>query len=123
MVKREARTAIETQKMHMVAALYANSAFDESEEGLRARSERIDTLEEAFDKAITLIYNPDAYEAEKPDIDWDNPFWASAKRAQQRRESLLGQVAGNDTVQKAVDMDPKQLEARESSRKGIDQLG
>ena len=81
MVKREAKDAIETQKMHMVAALYANSAFDESTEGLKARTERIETLEEAFDKAITLIYNPDAYEAEKPDVDWENPFWAAAKRA------------------------------------------
>lgn len=123
MVKREARAAIETQKMQMVAALYANSAFDESEEGLKARSERIDALEEAFDKAITLIYDPDAYEHEKGDIDWDNPFWAAARRAQDRREALLAQANSNDTVQNVVQMDDKQLEARDASRREIDQLG
>lgn len=121
MVKREARTAIETQKMHMVAALYANSAFDESNEGLKARSERIDTLEEAFDKAITLIYNPHAYDKETPEIDWDNPFWAAAKRAQQRRESLLGQVGSEETVQQAVELDAKRVEIRQKAHQEFDQ--
>lgn len=122
MVKREAKVAIETQKMHMVAALYANSAFDESEEGLKARKERIDTLEEAFDKAVTMIYNPRAYEHEKGDVDWENPFWAAARRAQERREALLSQVAGSKTVQQAVELDDKQIEARETARREIDQL-
>jgi hypothetical protein len=122
MVKREARTAIETQKMHMVAALYANSAFDESEEGLKARGERIDTLEEAFDKAITLIYNPHAYDDEKAqEIDWDNPFWAAAKRAQQRRQALLGQVGSEETVQQAVELDSKRAEIRQKAHQEFDQ--
>jgi hypothetical protein len=122
MVKREARQAIETQKMHMIASLYANSAFDESEEGLKARKERIDALEESYDKAITLVYDPTAYDHEKGDIDWDNPFWKAAQRAKQQREALVANVHGDATVQEAVEMDQDQLEARMKSRQGYDQL-
>lgn len=122
MVKREARAAIETQKMHMIAALYANNVFDESEEGLKARKERIDTLEESFDKAITLVYDPHAYDHEKGDIDWDNPFWAAAKRAEDRRKALFAQASGDAPVQQAVEMDDKQFEARNRAREAIDQF-
>jgi hypothetical protein len=122
MVKRQAVASIESQKYQMIAALYANSAFDESEEGIKARAERIKGLEEHFTKAIELVYHPELHRDETPEIDWDNPFWAAAKRAQQRRmERFAGENDGT-TVGQVVEMDKEQLEARQRSRRSIDQL-
>ena len=89
----------------------------------RPAAARIEALEEAFDKAITMIYNPHAFDKEKPDIDWENPFWAAARRAQDRRESLLGQVAGHETVQQAVELSDEEIEIRNKARQEFDQLG
>lgn len=83
MVKREAVKSIEAQKHQMIAALYGNSAFDESKEGMKSRDERIKGIEKHFNKAIEIVYNPES--AKDPELDWDNPFWAAAKRSKERR--------------------------------------
>lgn len=99
MVKREAVKSIETQKLQMVASLYANSAFDESKQGIEERNKRIADMERHFNKAIELIYNPKLHGEDE--IDWNNPFWQAARRAQQRRmERFRGEGA---TVQQVVD--------------------
>lgn len=120
MLKRQAVQSIEAQKHQMIASLYANSAFDESEEGLKARTQRIEGFEEHFNKAVELVYHPELHKTEE--IDWTNPFWAAAKRAYDRQ---LEQVRGEPgTVNDVVgdQLDPKQIEARERGRREIDQL-
>lgn len=101
MVKREAVKSIETQKLQMVSALYANSAFDESKQGIEERNKRIADMERHFNKAIELVYNPELHGEDE--IDWNNPFWQAARRAQQRRlERVRGEQA---TVQQVVDQE------------------
>jgi len=100
MVKREAVKSIETQKLQMVASLHANSAFDESDAGLKERQKRIEDIERHFNKAIELVYNPELHK--EAEIDWDNPFWAAAKRAQQRRMERFRGEARSTTVAEVV---------------------
>lgn len=101
MVKREAVKSIETQKLHMVASLHANSAFDESEKGLKERQKRIEDIERHFNKAIEIVYNPELHK--EVEIDWNNPFWAAAKRAQQRRMERFRGEARTTTVAEVVE--------------------
>lgn len=122
MLKREARASIESQKHQMIAALYANSAFDESKDGTKARAEQIKQIEKHFNRAIELVYNPDLPSSDEKEIDWENPFWAAAKRAQQKRQEIVSASLGNSTVQQVLDMDEEQIRAREESRRQIDQL-
>lgn len=108
MVKREAVKSIEAQKHQMIAALYANSAFEETEKALKQREERIKGLEQHFNKAIEMVYHPELHQVQ--DIDWNNPFWAAAQRAKEQRmakfrgedpESTVGEVVaahGTDGV-------------------------
>lgn len=101
MVRREAVKSIETQKLQMISALYANSAFDESEQGLNERKKRIKDIEDNFNKAIELVYNPDAHK--ESEIDWNNPFWQAARRAQQRRMERFRGEGRATTVAQVVE--------------------
>lgn len=98
MVKRETVKSVEDQKHQMISALYANSAFDESDEGVEARQERIKGIEEHFNKAIEIIYNPKLHQ--ETEIDWSNPFWAAARRAKQRR---MERFRGEATVAEVIE--------------------
>lgn len=102
MVKREARADMTAQKNLMISSLYANSLFDESEENVKARTERIKSIEKHFNRAITLVYDPHAFDHETAEIDWDNPFWQAARRSIERNKAL---VAGEPTatVERMVD--------------------
>jgi hypothetical protein len=107
-VKRQTRESIEAQKHQMIAALYANSAFDENgKDGGEARIKRIKSFEEHFNRAIEFVYNPERHARKESDIDWNNPFWAAAKRAQQRRIELArnhGVITDDTTVAEVVDI-------------------
>lgn len=87
MVKRQARESIDAQKHQMIAALYANSAFDEDKKGPEERKKRIESFERHFDSAIEAIYHPERQASNE--IDWDNPFWAAAKRARERQKAMI----------------------------------
>lgn len=122
MIQREARASLESQRDQLIAALYANSNFS-GEEGAEARAETIKTLEKHFNKAITLVYYPDAFKGQE--IDWDNPFWQAAKRSQQRMKQLMDSMQGQaETLETSSGMgiSPKQEKAREDSRRSIDQI-
>lgn len=114
MIKRETRTSIEAQKHQMISALYANSAFDESEKGVEARQERIKGIEEHFNKAVEMIYHPELHK--ETDIDWDNPFWAAARRAKERR---MERFRGEATVAQVIEENEEPAKA--DRLKGIDQ--
>lgn len=116
MLKQEAVKSIESQKHQMISALYANTNWDSEPE---KRTERIKELERHFSKAIELVYDPKDQDEEEPD--WNNPFWAAAKRAYDRKLEKLRGERGEGTVGDVIDMDREQLEARRRSRQNIDQ--
>jgi hypothetical protein len=122
MIQREARQQMEAQRDQLIAALYANSNFS-GEEGGNARAESIKGLEEHFAKAITMVYYPNAFK--QKEIDWDNPFWQAAKRSQNRLKKMMETLEGQapqQTMREAVEMSKEQIEARQDSRKSIDQI-
>lgn len=122
MIQRETRAQLESQRDQLIASLYANSNFG-GEEGSEARAESIRELEKHFNKAITLVYYPNAYKQQE--IDWKNPFWKAAKRSQERMAKLMEQLSGDQqaqTMQQVAEMSKEQIEAREDSRRSIDQI-
>lgn len=118
MVKRQTVASIEAQKHQMISALYANSAFDEDKQGVEARQERIKGIEHHFNKAIEIVYNPSLHK--ESEIDWTNPFWAAARRAQQRRlERFRGEASVAEVIQENPEPDEDAIAKRMA---GIDQL-
>jgi low affinity Fe/Cu permease len=110
MVKRQTVIGIEAQKHQLIAALYANSAFDESDKGIEARKKRIQEIEKHFNKAVELVYHPELHQGKK--IDWSNPFWAASQRARQR---LMERIKGSPaTVADVVTIE--ELEERRQKR-------
>lgn len=111
MVKREAVKSIENQKHQMIASLHANSVFDESEKGLEERKKRIENIEKHFNTAIELVYDPSLHQEQE--IDWNNPFWAAARRSLDRR---MERIRGEKSVAQVV---PEMAEHR---KREYDQL-
>jgi hypothetical protein len=114
MLKRQAVNSIEAQKHQMIAALYANTNWDDEKND---RNQRIKELEEHFKRAIELVYDPSLAEGEE--IDWDNPFWAAAKRAYDKKLARIRGESPNAQVADVVDAEV--LEARRKAKASIDQ--
>lgn len=102
----------------MIAALYSNPNWDEEKAD---REARIQELNQNFNEAIELVYYPEKREKE---IDWSNPFYAAAKRGLEKTREKYGmddpERKMGELVQ--VEIDKDQSEARQKSRKGIDQI-
>lgn len=116
MIQRQAVESIEEQRNAMTAALFANPNWDDSKND---REGRLKELNENYDQAITAIYFPDKKDGDE--IDWDNPFYAAAKRGLERTRQQLGLEEGKQ-MRDVVEMDEEQLRAREASRNAIDQV-
>lgn len=102
----------------MIAALFSNPNWDDEKSH---REERIKTLNEQYDEAITLVYYPELREGEE--IDWDNPFWSAAKRGIEKTRAKHDYVLQGKKLADVIDIkDADQLRAREASRRDIDQL-
>jgi hypothetical protein len=117
-IRREAVESIESQRTQMIAALFANPNWDG--DNAEKRTQQIQTLNEHFNKAIESIYFPKGVE---PDIDWDNPFYAAAKRGLEKTRQKYG-ITGKsmgEVVQMTTQMDQEQIRARIESRQSIDQ--
>lgn len=63
----------------IVAALWANSAFDQVKGNPRAKA--IEDTEKAFDRAIAMVMGWEVPKepSEEEDIDWDHPFFRAIK--------------------------------------------
>lgn len=117
MVQRKAAESIEQQKHQMVAALYSNPNWDDEKND---RPKQIEALEANFNKAIELVYAPE--EVKKPvEIDWDNPFWAAAKRAYEKRGIKIDE-AGLEEIRDHADEIEEYRKRRQARIEGIDQL-
>lgn len=121
MRKRKAVEAIEQQKHQLITALYSNPNWDDEK---AKRPEKIQEIEQKFDEAIKLVYNPELANAGEQEIDWDSPFWAAAKRSQERIFAARPELR-NKTVKEgmAYEMDQDQIDARNRSRREVDQAG
>lgn len=105
----------------MSAALYANPNWDGENS-----SKRVEQLKEwaaHFNRAIELVYYP---EGNEPDIDWDNPFYAAAKRGLERTRLKYGlKDVGDNSMEEVIELtteeDMKQIKARLEARRSIDQ--
>lgn len=121
-MQREAKESIERQRIHMISALYANTNWDQKDAD---REARLKDLNDHFNEAIEYVYFPERRKG--PDIDWDNPFYAAAKRGLARTRAMLGLDSedANQSVQDVVDLQAER-ERRDrqvaDSIKGIDQL-
>lgn len=118
LIQRQAVESIEFQRVQMISALFANTNWDDEKND---RVSRITELNENFDNAIELIYYPEG--RKEDEIDWDNPFYAAAKRGLQKTRERYG-LDGDKSMEEVVEheeQDPKQLEARANSRRQIDQ--
>jgi hypothetical protein len=119
-IQREAVESIETQRVQMISALFANSNWDG--DNAQARADHIKELNGHFNDAIELVYYPQGKEDE---INWNNPFWAGAKRGLEKTKLKYG-LADGDTVGEVIelttDSDQEQIKARLESRQAIDQM-
>lgn len=119
MVKRQAAESMTRQKEAMMAALYSNPNWDQKD---AKRPEQIKEIEKFYSRAIELIYHPERAQEEGEEPDWNNPFWAAAKRSYDRMLELKKSQQAGTIGQAVPEFDKEQLQARESSRKQIDQV-
>jgi hypothetical protein len=121
MVQRKAIQSIEQQRNSIIAALYANSNWDQKEVD---RSGHIKKLTEQFNEAMELVYSTpeDVRRSREHEIDWSNPFWQAAKRAQDRLKQRFGLAESTAEEREATTMSEEQLDARRRSRAEIDQV-
>jgi hypothetical protein len=118
-VRREAVQSIELQRTNMIAALFSNPNWD-GEENTSKRQEYITELNKRFNEAIEAIYHGPKKE---PDIDWDNPFYAAAKRGLERTRQkfgLTGQTA-EEVLETSTEEDQARIKARLEARGSMDQ--
>lgn len=120
-IQREAVAAIEQQRIHMTAALFANPNWDG--ENSEKRTQQIQAWTEHFNRAVELVYYP---EDREPEIDWDNPFYAAAKRGLERTRLKYGlggdQPMGEVIEQTTTEEDQARIRARLQARRDIDQV-
>ncbi len=118
MLKRQAAEQIEQQKISMVAAMYANGNLGGDE-----LTKAVEGLEKHYKEAMELVYpKPGAAKRKRgQEPDWENPFWAGAKRSYDKQKAALGHIRGTTrdmTVQEVVEHE----ERRAKRLQGIDQV-
>lgn len=112
----------------MVAALFTNPNWDSKDND---RTGRIKELNNHFNHAIELVYDPDLEDEGEPD--WDNPFWQGHLRSIARTREKWG-LTGDESMREVIEADGEEmdqlleLEVRASSterarmRRSVDQL-
>lgn len=107
----------------MVAALFTNPNWDDEKAD---RTGRIKELNNHFNRAIELIYDPSL--KDEQEIDWDNPFWQGHLRSIQRTREKWGLEAPRDTIGDIIAADDqhkaelRHLTERARMRRNVDQL-
>jgi hypothetical protein len=76
---REVISQLSSDKQARINALLANSAYLESDEGVKSRADQIREMEENFNEIVSGITNP------QPEVDLsENPFFAAGQRGMER---------------------------------------
>jgi hypothetical protein len=103
----------------MINALFSNPTWDDSKNN---REERITELNKNFDDAITMVRDPT--KKREKDINWQDPWWAAAKRGMEKTRIEYGLDPEGRTAKDLIEYDEeqmKQLQARRSSLDSLDQ--
>ena len=101
-MKRTTITELARRKDAMVSSLWSNPNFDDDK---NTRANAIQELEDKLEEAIYMVHNGPEAEAE---IDEDNPFFAQAKKGQEKiyaPRNDEGTVAENIIAEDLVKLD------------------
>lgn len=109
MLKRELVADLDNRKMALVSALWANSNWDGEEAD---RQGAIKNLEESYENSLAIIYGY-AEEKSDDDVDWDDPFFAAAKRGMQSTGLMKSDSSDDGTVGDLIDNEQKELTEEE----------
>lgn len=88
----------------MVSALFTNPNWDSKDND---RTGRIKELNEHFNRAIELVYDPDLEYKDEPD--WDNPFWQGHIRSIAKTREKWG-LTGDESMQEVISESAEELE-------------
>lgn len=106
MLKRELVDDMRDQKGRMIAALWSNSNYDPQEEGQESpRNSLVEEIEGNFDEAVARVYGYDD-ESLAEDIDWEDPFFAAAKRGMEKIDEQMPSVDPDGTMGEQMEDDP-----------------
>ena len=101
----------------MINALFCNPTWDDSKNN---RQERITELNKNFDDAIEMVRNPKR-KSEK-DIDWNDPWWAAAKRGMKNTRIAYGLDPEGRTSEDLIEHDEEQMNQLKTRRNNLDLL-
>ena len=101
----------------MINALFSNPNWDDEKND---REARIKDLNDNFDNAIDLVRNPKR--KEEKEINWDDPWWAAAKRGMERTRIAYGLDPEGRTAQELVEHDEEQMKQLRSRKSNLDSL-
>ncbi len=96
-VKRKQAEKLENQEMLMVAAVWANSNYDDPEKN--PRKQFIDQLEQDSEYKLATIYGM-ATPEEQFEIDKKDPFWAAMYRGLEKQHGTA--IPTKDEVERAI---------------------
>jgi hypothetical protein len=88
-VRRKASEELKERRSLELAAVWGNSNYDG--ENNKIRNQLANSIDERFTRAIHMIYGEET-EEESMEIDYDDPFYAPVKRAQEEKLPKGGDV-------------------------------
>jgi hypothetical protein len=98
--KRRIIESLESRKDQMISALWANSNYDD-DKGTREKA--INEIESNFNSVIASVFEGKINQQEE-EIDESNPFFASAKKGQEKLFEQVGITSDeNSTVKEVID--------------------
>lgn len=101
----------------MINALFSNPTWDDDKND---RPGKIVELNNNFDEAIDLVRNPK--KKQEKEINWDDPWWASAKRGLEKTRIRYGLDPEGRTAQDLIEHDEEQMKRLMARRSSIDSL-
>lgn len=118
MLKRELVDELRQRKNAMIASLWANPSWDGEEAD---RPGVIEQIEEDFDGAVAQVYGAPGQDEE--DIDWEDPFFAAAKRGLDKIQVPESDNADNISVEemKEAEEHAKQAQDYWNAMQDVDQ--
>lgn len=118
MLRRELVEELRDRKNAMINALWSNPNWDGEEAN---RSEIVAQIEDDFDKAVAHVYGDEV--SDEDEIDWDDPFFAKARKGTERILAPGGETADDVTVgdMRDAEADARAAEEYWKTAKELDQ--
>ena len=121
MLKRELVDELRARKNSMISSLWANPSWDGEEAD---RPGVIEQIEEDFDRAVSQVYGSPV-EDDGEEIDWEDPFFAAAKRGMDKIQVPESDHADNISVEEMQEAEKNAKAAAEywAAMADVDQMG